>query len=70
MKLRINGWVNARESDRSELQSFGVQVGEYDPHHSCFVDCSIREDDLAKLADHEGRWYWFFPEKGARIVAD
>ena len=54
----LKGWIGATESDRVELESFGIILGEYDHQNQEYKDCLISEEAFNKLAPLWGVYYW------------
>lgn len=61
-KDELRGWIQpvatTEDVARRELQSFGVEVGEWDGKIEEFKGCIVSLDALAKLDPHWGRYIW------------
>jgi hypothetical protein len=52
------GWIIATQSDRIELESFGIKLGPYDCNDESFEDCELSQESFEILESHWGTYFW------------
>lgn len=58
----LRGWIQPvatpEDDARKELESFGVQVGEWDTKIEEFKDCIVSREAMINLDPYWGRYIW------------